>query len=94
MGTGIIQWQISLGGSNSDNASSIQQTIDGGYIVAGTSYSNDGDNSDNQGDGDYWVVKLNDSGNIEWQKSLGGTYLDQAYSVQQTIDGGYIVAGS
>ncbi|MCD6531373.1 T9SS C-terminal target domain-containing protein, partial [bacterium] len=54
-----IVWQTSLGGSYRDHAYSIQQTADGGFIVAGESVSNDGDVSGNHGDGDYWVVKLN-----------------------------------
>ncbi|MGB3453998.1 MAG: hypothetical protein WBA59_09225 [Moheibacter sp.] len=90
---GDIQWQKSLGGTENDSANSIQQTIDGGYIVAGTSNSNNGDVTGNHGGKDYWIVKLSSSGNIIWQKSLGGTGNDYAYSIQQTIDGGYIVAG-
>ncbi|MEJ5050662.1 T9SS type A sorting domain-containing protein [Chryseobacterium culicis] len=92
--SGNIQWQKSLGGSNHDNAQSIQQTTDGGYIVAGTSNSNDGDVTGNHGNDDYWVVKLDSNGNIQWQKSLGGSNSDTAQSIQQTADGGYIVAGS
>src|SRR6478735_2293664 len=90
---GIIQWQKSLGGSNYDDAGYIEQTSDGGYITAGTTYSNDGDVSGNHGDADFWIVKLGSGGNIEWQKSLGGTLEDWPYSVNLTIDGGYIVAG-
>lgn len=92
--SGNIQWQKSLGGSGIDEAQSIQQTAEGGYIVAGISSSNDGDVSGNQGDQDYWVVKLDNIGNIQWQKSLGGSDSDQALSVQQTFDGGYIIAGN
>jgi len=90
---GNIQWQKSLGGSVTDEANSIQQTNDGGYIVAGVSGSNDGDVTGNHGDVDFWVVKLDTIGNIIWQKSLGGTGFDYATSIQQTNDGGYIVAG-
>jgi uncharacterized delta-60 repeat protein len=92
--TGEIDWQKSLGGSDSDAASSIQQTTDGGYIVAGSSTSDDGDVSGNHGDFDYWIVKLTSTGEIDWQKSLGGSDSDAASSIQQTTDGGYIVAGS
>ncbi len=92
--TGAIEWQKSLGGSNYDAARSVQQTNDGGYIVAGDSYSNDGDVSGNHGDVDFWVVKLTNSGIIEWQKSLGGAGYDNASSIKQTIDGGYVVTGT
>ena len=94
--TGTIEWQKSLGGTMNDGAESIQQTTDGGYIVAGESFSNDGDITGHHGttdDGDYWVVKLNSSGTVEWQKSLGGTFGDDVASIRQTSDGGYIVAG-
>ena len=93
-GSGNIQWQKSLGGSSADDAYSIQQTNDSGYIVAGASSSNDGDVTGNHGLSDYWVVKLDTGGNIQWQKSLGGSSADAAYSIQQTSDGGYIVAGA
>jgi hypothetical protein len=55
---GTIEWEKSLGGSGLENASSIQQTNEGGFIVAGSSNSNDGDVSGNQGNSDYWVVQL------------------------------------
>jgi hypothetical protein len=100
--TGTIEWQKSLGGSSRDGAGSIhmtndgggsiQQTNDGGYIVAGTSYSNDGDVSGNHGEADAWVVKLSSIGTIEWQKSLGGSGYDGSNFIQQTNDGGYILA--
>jgi len=91
--SGGIEWQRSLGGSNGDYANSIQQTSDAGYIVAGYSASNDSDVSGNHGGLDYWVVKLNSSGNLEWQRSLGGSLNDYAYSIDQTSDGGYIITG-
>ncbi len=90
---GGIQWQKCLGGSDVEVANSIQQTTDGGFIVAGNSLSNDGDVTGNHGDYDYWIVKLDSTGVIQWQKSLGGTGDDRAYFIQQTSDGGYIVAG-
>ncbi len=91
--SGNLQWQKSLGGSKEDIANSVQQTLDGGYIIAGESYSTDGDVTGNHGFSDYWIVKLDSSGNLQWQKALGGSSYDRANSVQQTSDGGYIVAG-
>ena len=90
--TGNIEWQKCLGGSENDEANSIRQTSDGGFIVAGKTRSDDGDVSGNHGQ-DAWVVKLNPKGNIEWQKCLGGSWRDEAYSIQQTNDGGFIIAG-
>ena len=67
----VIQWQKSLGGSGNDYANSVQQTADGVYIVTGYTSSNDGDVSENHGNGDTWAAKLDNAGNIQWQKTLG-----------------------
>jgi hypothetical protein len=91
--TGTIQWEKSLGGSGSDAASSIEETTDGGYIIGGESSSSDGDVSVNQGDVDYWVVKINDTGAIQWQKSYGGSSQDTLIAIKQTSDGGFIGVG-
>ena len=90
---GTIQWQRNYGGSGTDEAYSIQQTYDGGYIVAGTSNSSDSDITNNHGSDDVWVVKMNAYGSIQWQKSYGGSNIDRAYSIYQTTDSGFIVAG-
>ncbi len=90
---GEISWSKCLGGNRSDIAQSIQQTSDGGYIVAGYSNSKDGDVTGKHGSYDCWVVKLDSKGEISWNKCLGGNYIDTAQSIQQTSDGGYIVAG-
>ncbi|MFL5729313.1 MAG: gliding motility-associated C-terminal domain-containing protein [Cytophagaceae bacterium] len=97
-GTGNIQWQKSLGGSEADQASSIQQTSDGGYVVAGYSQSNDGDVTGNHSPAgtffrDFWIVKLDNAGNLIWQKALGGSDNEEAYAIQQTPDKGYIITG-
>jgi hypothetical protein len=91
---GSIQWKKAFGGSNNDWPYSIQQTNDGGYIMSGMTMSNNGNVSGNHGDRDGWVVKLNEAGGIQWAKTLGGSGPDEAWSVIQTSDGGYIVAGS
>jgi len=90
---GDILWQKSLGGSGSDQAKSVRQTSDGGYIVAGETQSNDGDVTGNHGNSDYWIVKLDATGNLQWQKTFGGSNDEIAQSIRQTTDGGYIVAG-
>lgn len=91
---GALQWQKALGGSSFDYGKSVQQTTDGGFIVCGQINSNNGLITDNHGNADYWVVKLNNLGTVLWQKTLGGTGTDWGQSIQQTSDGGYIVAGS
>ena len=92
--TGALQWEKSLGGSGAEAAYSILQTADGGYALAGFTNSNDGDVSGNHGNRDFWMVKLDTAGAIQWQKCLGGSADDICNSMVQTSDGGYILAGS
>ena len=93
---GAIQWQNTIGGSSTDYLYSIQQTMDGGYILGGFSQSNiSGDKMENRCGGyDYWIVKTDALGNIQWQNTIGGSQGDYLYSIQQTSDGGYILGGS
>jgi hypothetical protein len=91
---GDTLWTKTFGGSLHDKGYSIQQTLDGGYVIAGNSFSNDKDVYRNQGSNDYWIVKIDGSGNVVWSKSLGGSDSDEAYCIRQTIDSGFIVAGS
>ncbi len=88
-----IEWQRCLGGSGNETGWGIKQTNDGGYIMAAHSNSNDGDVSGNHGSYDFWVVKLNSSGTIEWQNSLGGAGVELAKHVVQLPDNGYVVVG-
>jgi uncharacterized delta-60 repeat protein len=81
------QWGITYGGNGSEIVYSIQQTSDKGYIVAGET------TSFGSGGFDGWVLKLNPDGSIAWEKTYGGPSEDRLLSVQQTTDGGYIVAG-
>lgn len=92
--SGGIQWQKTLGGSGAEMARSIRQTSDGGYILAGHTYSNDGDVQGNHGDMDFWIIKLSSAGDISWQKTLGGSQADEAYDICQSRDGSYFVAGT
>ncbi len=92
--TGTIQWQKCIGGTNLDFSSTVHQTPDGGYIVGGSSSSNDGDASGNSGNDDCWILKLTGAGNIEWQKTFGGSGLfETIFDLQVTPDGGYIATG-
>src|SRR4030042_1398173 len=81
------EWVKTYGGGGDDIPNSFQQTTDGGYIVAGYTYSF------GAGGQDIWVLKLDVDGNVQWQKTYVGTDYDLANSIQQTSDGGYIVAG-
>ena len=90
---GNIEWEKSYGGSNYDELRSLQQTTDGGYILGGESSSSDENVSANYGDRDFWVVKIDELGNIEWEQNYGGSDYDILNSLQQTTDGGYILGG-
>ncbi|WP_291152380.1 T9SS type A sorting domain-containing protein [Flavobacterium sp. UBA7680] len=93
--SGAVQWNKVMGGSGNEYTSTIQQTADGGYIIGGSTTSNNGDVSGNHGGTDGWLVKLDPTGTtIQWQKTYGGTGDDNIYSLQQTTDGGYILGGS
>lgn len=92
--TGKIEWQKCLGGSLADRGDCIRQTADGGYIMAGYTYSSNGDVSGAKGATDAWVVKLTSTGTISWQKCLGGTMSDNATCIIQTADGNYLVSGT
>ncbi|MBK9638385.1 MAG: hypothetical protein IPO63_11410 [Bacteroidetes bacterium] len=74
---------------------SIDQTTDGGFILGGKSVSNiSGDKTEvNLGAYDFWIVKTDSLGNIEWQNTIGGNSEDHLNSIQQTTDGGYILGG-
>src|SRR5437868_8988558 len=89
-----IEWQHCYGGSSDDFAYSIIQTSDGGLAMCGYTTSFDGQVLDHhKGTGeDAWVVKLDAVGNLEWEKCLGGSANEEANSIAQTGDGGYIVA--
>jgi predicted secreted protein len=80
-------WDKTFGGSNYDWATAVQQTSDGGYILAGYT------DSFGAGGGDAWLIKTDADGNEVWDKTFGGTNTDGAYAMQQTSDGGYILAG-
>ncbi len=94
--TGNILWQNTIGGTDYEYLIDISQTLDGGYILGGTSASDiSGDKTENsKGDDDYWVVKLDASGNIQWDKTIGGNGKDYLNSISQLSDGGYIVGGT
>jgi hypothetical protein len=93
--TGNIQWQNTIGGSEIDWLESIQQTSDGGYILAGSSSSDiSGDKTENKiGGSDYWIIKIDSVGMIQWQNTIGGSNDDFLLSIQQISGGGYILGG-
>jgi len=84
---GNLQWTKTIGGKKADVGTSLIQTSDGGYAIAGFT------ESFGAGEWDVYVVKLDASGNLQWTKTIGGPKGDEGYSLIQTSDGGYVIAG-
>lgn len=82
-----------FGGSSFDAARSISKTKDGGFIITGSTRSSNGDITENKGQNDAWVIKINNSGNLLWQKSLGGSNVDLAYDAEELNDNSILVVG-
>lgn len=93
--SGTIEWENTIGGADQDILSKVIQTSDGGYLLGGRSESDiSGDKTENSNGGfDYWIVKLNSSGTIVWQNTIGGSDIDRFNDLIETSDGGYLVAG-
>jgi hypothetical protein len=85
---GDTLWTKSYGGNSYDFGQAVQQTVDGGYIIAGYT------GSFGAGDADVYLLKITANGTLSWSKTYGGVYGDKAWSVKQTADGGYIMAGN
>ncbi|WP_343486988.1 hypothetical protein [Allomuricauda sp. d1] len=91
---GSMLWEKSFGGTGIDISRDITKTLDGGYILTGSTFSTDVDISKNNGEADIWLVKIDDNGNMVWEKTLGGTDFDAAESISPTQDGGFVIAGN
>ncbi|NNC69335.1 MAG: hypothetical protein HKN90_00775 [Flavobacteriaceae bacterium] len=91
---GEIEWQKTIGGTSDDVARGIIETTDRGYAVIGYTKSIDGDITDKTvAENDFWVIKLDLNGNIEWQKTYGGSGDDKGRAIIQTNDGGFAITG-
>jgi hypothetical protein len=91
----VKMWDYRYGGDSADYLTCFQQTADGGYILGGRSNSGISGNKTQftRGFDDYWMVKLDSLGTRQWDKDFGGASFDQLYSIQQTLDGGFILGG-
>jgi hypothetical protein len=92
---GEIQWKKMFGGSSGeDRGFSITTTPDSGYVLTGSTNSNDGDfKGMNKGESDIFVIKLDSRGNIQWKKTIGGSDSEQGFSITTTPDDGYVLTG-
>ncbi|TKJ40136.1 hypothetical protein CEE37_10395 [candidate division LCP-89 bacterium B3_LCP] len=85
---GIEQWRETFGGNSDDKGHAVQQTDDGGYIIAGETTSL------GAGNRDFLLVKTDEIGSVRWYRTFGGSQADYCHAVCQTGDGGYLMAGS
>ena len=85
--SGNLQWNKTYGGTEGEWAYALVENSDGGYALAGFTYSL------GAGEGDFWLIKTDASGNLQWNKTYGGTEVDAASSLVETSDGGYALAG-
>jgi hypothetical protein len=90
---GQFFWKRYFGGSNNDRSYNVMQTNDGGFVLIGSSESDDFDITDSKGSYDYWAVKLSAEGDLEWTRSFGGSEIDIAYDIATTLDGNFLIVG-
>lgn len=90
---GDLEWRHFFGGTNNDRAFGVVQANDGGFVLSGASESQDFDISDGKGSYDFWVLKISAEGDLIWERSFGGTGIEQAQSIVKTVDNGYLVVG-
>lgn len=91
---GNIEWRRYHGGTNNDRSYDVVEANDGGFVVVGTTESTDVDVSENQGEYDVWVIKLNKDGALQWAKTYGGSGIDGSNGVMKTQNGNYLVVGN
>jgi hypothetical protein len=88
-----LLWEKTLGGSNFDVGRSISKTRDNGFLISGSSRSIDGNLTTNKGQNDAWIVKINSSGDLEWQKTIGGSEVDFFYDAVELNDQTIVAVG-
>ncbi|MBI3500792.1 MAG: PKD domain-containing protein [Bacteroidetes bacterium] len=89
---GNLKWQKTFGGSSGDYGTRILTSPDNGFVLAGYSNSTDGDVTGNHGSFDYWILKTDSIGNLQWENSFGGSGLDDAYALSPAYNG-YVISG-
>ncbi len=92
--TGTLLWESSFGGTGIDKSYDIVKTNDNAYVIIGNTFSTDTDISRNNGESDVWLIKIDDNGNLVWEKTFGGTAFDAARGLSTTADGGFVIAGN
>lgn len=90
---GQFFWKRYFGGSNNDRSYNVMQTNDGGFVLIGAAESDDFDIVDSRGSYDYWAVKIDAQGDLEWTRSFGGSEIDIAYDIATTLNGNFLIVG-
>ncbi|WP_422106447.1 hypothetical protein [Winogradskyella sp.] len=90
---GDLEWSRYFGGNFTDTPEGAVQTNDNGYIIAGGSDSSDTDISGNLGTYDFWVIRITSTGDLVWEKSFGGSQIDEARAIVGTADGNFMITG-
>ena len=91
--TGAIEWKRNAGSESADVGNSVEVMADSAYLVTGYVSAGNGDVTEFHGQGDYWLVKMSRTGDIEWEKCMGNLGNENATSGQQLSDGSFVVAG-
>lgn len=91
--SGELMWSRYFGGNFTDTPNGIVETEDNGFIIVGSSDSDDTDISANIGTYDFWVIRISTTGDLVWEKSFGGSQIDEARAIVKTDDGNYLIAG-
>lgn len=88
-----IDWSEHYGGSANDIPNQMITTNDGGFAIIGSTGSTDEDVSSNAGNGDVWLIKIDNSGNLQWEKTFGGSEGDNGYGIVQTSNNDFLFVG-
>jgi len=91
--TGTLEWSKYFGGSFTDTPLGVVETEDNNFIIAGSSDSNDFNITNNKGSYDFWVLKIANNGNLIWEKSFGGSEIDEARGIVTSNDGNFVIIG-
>ena len=88
-----VEWSNTYGGSFSDIPRAVLNLSNGGHLIAGLTTSDDDQISSNNGNGDGWLIRTDNNGNLLWERSYGGEFQDEIKKIILANDGGYIIAG-
>ncbi len=91
--SGVLIWERTIGGSSFDVARAMVKSQTGGFILSGSSRSNDFDVDENKGQNDAWILKVDDNGNLEWETTVGGSNIDFSYGIAELNNGSIIAVG-